>query len=111
LSAGLDADTATERNKPKQQKTAAPKTGCTRRKNERDQEERGTPKHAAREKSRTGNALSNQPTKWEATTPEPAAQPAAKTATGETGKTGRFRIASNAKLSGLRAFCAVPLER
>jgi len=71
LSAGLDADTATERNKPKQQKTAAPKTDCARRKSERDKEERGTPKPAAREKSRTCNP-SNPTAKREATTPEPA---------------------------------------
>jgi hypothetical protein len=88
----LDADTATERNKPKQKKTATPKTDSARRKGERDKEERGTPELTARTKNRTGNS-SNPTANREATTPEPAA--AAKTATGETEKMGRFRIATN----------------
>ena len=100
MSVGLDANTATERNKPKQQKTAAPKTDCARRNSERDREERETPKTAAREKSRTGNTLSNQPAKREATTPEHATNPAAKTATGDAEKMDKLVIASNVELRG-----------
>lgn len=73
LSAGLDANITTERSKPQQQKTAAPKTDRARCKSERNKEERETP--------------------------EPATEPAARTATGETGKMDRFFIAPNVKIT------------
>jgi len=96
----LDADTATERNKPKQKKTATPKTDSARRKGERDKEERGTPELIARTKNRTGNS-SNPTANRDATTSEfAAATAAAKMATGEAEKMGRFRIASNVELTG-----------
>jgi len=99
LSVGLDATTATERSKENGAKLPHEKTGDTRRKGERNKEERGTLKLAARKKSRTGNS-SSPTTKLETTTPELAAEPAAKTATGETEKMGKLRIAPNVKLRG-----------
>jgi hypothetical protein len=57
------------------------------------------PKLAAREKSRTGNS-SSPTTKREATIPELAAEPAAKTATGETEKMDKLRIAPNVEVRG-----------
>jgi hypothetical protein len=99
LSVGLDANTATERSKENGAKLPHEKNGDTRRKSERNKEERETLKLAARKKSRTGNS-SSPTTKLEATTPELAAEPAAKTATGETEKMGKFRIAPNVELRG-----------
>jgi hypothetical protein len=96
LSVGLDATTATERGKQNGTKLPHEKTGDTRRKGERNKEERETLKLTARKKSRTGNS-SNPTTKREATTPELAAEPAAKTATGETEKMDKLRIAPNVK--------------
>ena len=92
----LDANTATERGKQNGAKLPHEKTGDARRKSGRNQEERETLKLATRKKSRTGNS-SSPATKREATTPEPAAEPAAKTATGETEKMGKLRIAPNVK--------------
>ena len=60
------------------------------------------PKLAAREKSRTGNS-SSPTTKREATIPELAAEPAAKTATGETEKMDKLRIAPNVEVRGWRS--------
>ena len=99
LSVGLDANTATERSKQNGAKLPHEKTAGARRKSERNIEERETLKLAARKKSRTGNS-SSPTTKLEATTPEPAAEPAAKTAIGETEKMGKFCIAPNVKLRG-----------
>jgi len=99
LSVGLDANTATELSKENGAKLPREKTGDTRRKSERNKEERETLKLAARKKSRTGNS-SSPTTKRETTTPKPVAEPAAKKATGETEKMGKFRIAPNVKLRG-----------
>ena len=99
MSVGLDANTATERGKQNGAKLPHEKTGGARRKGERNKEGRETLKLTARKKSRTGNS-SSPTTKREATTPEPAAEPAAKTATCETEKTGKLRIAPNVKLRG-----------
>jgi hypothetical protein len=74
---------ATERDEQTGTKLPHEKTVCAERKSGRGTEERETLKPAARKKSRTGN--SSKPTaQREATTPEPATRPAAKTATGET---------------------------
>jgi len=59
----------TERSKPKQQKTAAPKTDCAKSKSDKE----------------------------ECETPDPATRPAAKTATGETEKMDKLFIAPNVK--------------
>ncbi len=99
MSAMLDAYNATERNKPKQKKTATPKGDSARCKAERDKKERRTPELTARTKNRTGNS-SNPTANREVTTPELAAATDAKTVTGETEKMGRFRIASNLELTG-----------
>jgi hypothetical protein len=106
LSVGLDANTATERDKQNGAKLPHEKTDDARRKGERNKEERETLKLTARKKSRTGNSNSTT-TKREATTPELAAEPVAKTATGETEKIGKFRIAPNVKLRG-RPLLACP---
>ena len=98
---GLDANTATERGKQNGAKLPHEKTGGARRKNERNEEEHETLKLAARKKSRTGNS-SSPTTKRETATPEPAAEPAAKTATGETEKMGTLRIAPNVEVRGGR---------
>ncbi|NMM26509.1 MAG: hypothetical protein HHJ12_04250 [Glaciimonas sp.] len=71
MSVGLDANLATERGKQSGVKLPHEKTGGAGRKSWRDKEERGTPKPAARERSRTGNS-SDQPAKRESATPEPA---------------------------------------
>jgi hypothetical protein len=99
LSVGLDANTATERGKQNGAKLPHEKTGDARRKGERNKEEREKQKTAARKKSRTGNSI-RPTTKREMTTPEPAAEPAAKTATGETEKMDKLRIAPNVELRG-----------
>jgi len=106
LSVGLDANTATERGKQNGAKLPHEKTGGARRKSERNKEDRKTLKLTARKKSRTGNSSSTT-TKLEAATPELAAEPAAKTATGETEKMGKLRIAPNVKLRG-RPLLACP---
>jgi hypothetical protein len=101
LSVGLDANTATERGKQNGAKLPHKKTGGARRKSERNKEERESLKLAARKKSRTGN--SSSPTaKLETTTPKITTEPAAKTATGETEKIGRLRIAPNVEVRGGR---------
>jgi hypothetical protein len=64
----------TKRGKPKKQKPAAPKTDCTRRKSERDKK---------------------------CAPPESATQPAAKTATGETGKMDKLFMAPNVQAQRL----------
>ena len=97
--ARLDAHTATERGKENGAKLPHKKTGGARRKGERNKEERETLKLTTRKKSQTGNS-SSATTKLEATTPELVDEPAAKTATGETEKMGKFRIAPNVKLRG-----------
>ena len=96
MSVKLDANTATERCQQNGEKLPHEKTGCARRKSERNKEERETPKHKAREKSRTGNT-SNSTIKLDATTTERATKPAAKKATDETEKIGMIRIAPNVK--------------
>ena len=77
LSAGLDANLATERGKQKRRKTAARKTGRGRRKGGRDKEERDT--------------RETNPKR----TLEKTAETAARSATGETEKTGKWLIAPN----------------
>ena len=90
---------ATERSKENGAKLPHEKTGDAWRKGERNKDERGTPKLTACKKSRTGNS-SSPTTKLEATTPKTAAEPAAKTATGETEKTDKLCIAPNVELTG-----------
>jgi hypothetical protein len=63
---------------------------------ESNKEERETSKMAARKKRQTGNS----PNKRDAPTTKRAIEPAAKTATGETGEIDIFRIAPNVKLTG-----------
>ena len=70
------------------------KTDGALRKSERNNEERETPKHKAREKSRTCNT-SNSTIKLDATTTELTTKPAAKKVTDEKGKIGMIRIAPN----------------
>jgi hypothetical protein len=90
-----------ERSKENGAKLPHEKTGGARRKSECNKEERETPKLTTRKNSRTGNSRSPT-TKLEATTPELAAEPAAKTATGETEKMGKLRIAPNVEVRGGR---------
>jgi len=83
LSVKLDANSATERCLQNGDKLPHEKTGDARRKSERNNEERETPKLTDREKSRTGNKSSSA-TKLDATKTEHATKPAAKTTTCET---------------------------
>jgi hypothetical protein len=99
LSVKLDANSATEHCKQNGEKLPHEKTGGARRKGERNNKERTTKKLTAREKSRAGNKNSST-TKLDATTPELATEPAAKTATGETEIICIIRIAPNVKLRG-----------
>ncbi len=90
---------ATERSKEYGAKLPDEKIGGARRKSGRNKEERETLKLTTRKKSQTGNS-SSATTKLEATTQELADEPAAKTATGETEKMGKFRIAPNVEVRG-----------
>ena len=99
MSVRLDTNTATERCQKNGEKLPHEKTGCARRKSERNKEERKTPKHKALEKSRTCNT-SNSTTKLDATKTELTTKPAAKRATDEKEKIGMIRIVPNVKLRG-----------
>ena len=99
MSVKLDANTATKRCQQNGEKPPHEKTGCEWRKSERNNEERETPKHKAREKSRTGNT-SNSTIKLDATTTELITKHAAKTTTDEKEKIGMIRIVPNVKLRG-----------
>ena len=82
MSVKLDTNTATKRCQQNGEKLPHEKTADEWCKSERNKEERKTPKHKTREKSRTGNT-SNSTTKRDATTTELAIKPAVKKVTDE----------------------------
>ena len=92
MSVKLDVNMAMERCKQNGEKLPHEKTDGEWWQSERNKEERKSPKHKAREKSRTGNTI-NSTTKLDATKTELAIKPAVKKAIDETEKICMIRIA------------------